>query len=149
MRYFTKEWYELVQKYGHTFNREKKSERKKQLDAISAAFHQAAEREDLPKELLEKFSFHDGEIRDVQQGEDYIIEVRSPFSRYARIIFCNAVVKQDSIPAGAVWLYEELYRHALGYEAHILCESSLGLRDTKIICKDILFDEGPQDDSTD
>ncbi len=143
MRYFTKEWYDLMQEYGRTFGLEKAALRNR-LDAAAAAFQRDLARQELPKGLFEKFNFHDGDILDVQIGEkygDYVIKVSSPFAVYNKVTFQRAVVKQDSIPVGAVWLYEELYRHALGYEAHVLCDSSLGLRDTKIICADILFEE--------
>lgn len=141
MRFFTKEWYGLQQEYGLTFERKKKAALQKGLDAVSEAFQQAVERENLPKELWDKFYFHDGIIRNIQEGYDYILEVDSPFSAYHKLTFCGAVVKQDKIPPGAVWLYEELYRHALGYEAHILSQSGPDLRDTKIICGEILIEE--------
>ena len=141
MRYLTKEWYALMQECGRAFEPRKQAELQKRLDDVSAAFQQAIEREDLPKELRENFYFHDGVIRGIREGTDCVIEIDSPFSVYHRVTFRDAVVKQDTIPVGAVWLYAELYRHHLGYEAHILCESRQGLRDTKIICTDILFEE--------
>lgn len=60
-------------------------------------------------------------------------------------------VKQALPPAGAVWLYEELYRHksGTGYEAHILLEAPTrsgrrrlqlaDLFDLKLICSEICF----------
>lgn len=141
MRYFTKEWYELCQVYGRTFDGKKEAALKKQLDGVSAAFQAAIKKENLPEDLWEKFSFHDGDIRDIQEGSDYIVVVDSPFSGYHKVTFRDAAVKQDRIPVGAVWLYEELYRHALGYEAHILCQKGWDLYDTKIICSEILFEE--------
>ena len=141
MRYFTKEWYELCQERGRSFGSRKEAELQRRLDDRSAAFQQALKKENLPEELWREFCFHDGGICGIREGTDYIIEVDSPFSVYHKVTFCNAIVKRDSIPVGAVWLYEVLYRHALGYEAHILCDSSLGLRDTEIICTDILFEE--------
>lgn len=140
MRYFTKEWYELCQEYSRAYG-PKKTEWKKRLDAVSEAFRKDLAQQNLPEVLWKQFHFHDGEILDVQEGKNLVIRVNSPFTTYKKITFCNAAVKQDSIPVGAVWLYEELYRHALGYEAHILCESRLGLRNTKIICSEILFEE--------
>jgi len=141
MRFFTKEWYGLQQEYGRTFEKEKKSVLKKELDNISEAFQRAIAREELPKELWNNFAFHDGIIRNIQEGPDYIIEVDSPFNANRKLTFYNAVVKQDNICVGAVWLYEELYRHALGYEAHILSQVGLELRDTKIICSEIKIEE--------
>lgn len=141
VRYFTKEWYELCQERGHAFGTAKAAELQMRLDDISASFQQALKKENLPEDLWDRFCFHDGKIRNTQEGTDYIIEIDSPFSIYHRVTFRDAIVKQDSIPVGAVWLYEELYRHALGYEAHILSENGLNLQDTKIICSEILFEE--------
>lgn len=141
MRYFTKEWYELCQVYGRTFERKKEAALKKQMDGVSAAFQEALKKENLPEGLWEKFFFHDGDIRDIQEGADYIVEVDSPFSEYHKVAFRNAVLKQDSMKIGAVWLYEELYRHHLGYEAHVLSQCGRDLCDTKIICSEILFEE--------
>ena len=146
MRYFTKDWYELMQKCGRAYG-PKEAELRKRLDAVSAAFRQDLSQQNLPKGMWNKFCFHDGKILDVQAGEDYedcIIRVDSPFTAYNKVTFCSALVKQDNIPVGAVWLYEELYRHTLGYEAHILCCGRDGLLDTKIVCRDILFEEESQ-----
>lgn len=140
MRYFTKEWYELCQEYARTSGPEKKKLRKR-LDAVSEAFQRDLTQQNLPEGLFDKFCFHDGKILDIQAGEDYVIRVNSPFTTYSKVTFRSAAVKQDRIPIGAVWLYEELYRHALGYEAHVLCWSEEGLRGTKIICSEILFEE--------
>lgn len=142
MRYFTKEWYALCQEYGSTFHdKARKAVLQKQLDAISEAYRRATERERLPQNMRESFTFHDGEILSIQFETDYILTVNSPFSPYNRIIFRNAMVKQDIISIGSVWLYEELYHHALGYEAHILCGSKSGLLDTKIICTEIIIEQ--------
>ena len=60
-------------------------------------------------------------------------------------------MKQALPPVGAVWLYEELYRHksGTGYEAHLLLEDPAGagrrklqladLYDLKIVCSEICF----------
>ena len=141
MRFLTKDWYELMQRYGRPFDVKEAERLRKQLDIVSSDLQKAMDQESLPEELRKKFFFHDGEICNIQEGADYILEISSPFSEYRRVMFCGAMVKQDRIPAGAVWLYEELYRHFLGYEAHILCWSSQGLRDTKIICTNILFEK--------
>ena len=146
MRYFTREWYELMQEEGRAYG-PKETELRKRLDAISAAFRNDLAQQNLPEGLWNRFYFHDGEILDVQVGEDYedcVIRADSPFSAYNKVTFCKALVKQDNIRVGAVWLYEELYRHALGYEAHILSWSGEGLLDTKIVCSDILFEEESQ-----
>ena len=77
--------------------------------------------------------------------------IDSPFSGYHTVIFRHARVKQALPPAGAVWLYEELYRHksGTGYEAHILLEAPTrsgrrrlqlaDLFDLKLICSEICF----------
>lgn len=145
MRYLTKEWYIRCQSYP------KPHELEKELRGISESCRRAREKEDLPDNLRRGFMFHDGDILEIVTGKDFIIHIDSPFSNYHTITFLDAAVKQEPPPAGALWLYEELYRHksGVGYEAHILSQKASGPRhkkvlasdlfDTKIICRDILF----------
>ena len=139
MRYFTKEWFNLGQK--RTYNRKQAEALRKQIDAVSDAYWEAQKKENLPEDLCRKFYFHDGKIRNVQAEKDYILEIDSPFTNYHKLTFRDAILKQESIETGAVWLYAELYRHALGYEVHILSQVGWDLRDTKIICSEILIEE--------
>ena len=91
---------------------------------------------------MKNFYFHDGGIRNVQMGKDYVLEIDCPFTNYHKLTFRDAILKQESIEIGSVWLYAELYRHALGYEAHILSHVAWDdYRDTKIICSEILSEE--------
>ena len=90
-------------------------------------------------------------IESILVGEDLTFSIDSPFSGYHTVIFRLARVKQALPPAGAVWLYEELYRHksGTGYEAHILLEAPTrsgrrrlqlaDLFDLKLICSEICF----------
>ena len=146
MRYLTKDWYMLCQTHPMP------DELKKKLDGIMASYREAQSRENLPEKLRQNFMFHDGEALEVTAGTDFVIRLKSPFSDYRKIIFQDAVVKQETPPVGAWWLYEELYRHksGVGYEAHVLFHKLSGpahkgtlasdLFDTKIICRDILFE---------
>ena len=146
MRHLTKEWYMLSQTYPRP------DELKKKLDGIAASCREAQDREALPEKLRQNFMFHDGEVLEVRADTDFVIRLKSPYSDYHKIIFQDAVVKQEMPPVGAWWLYEELYRHksGVGYEAHVLFYKATGLRhkkilasdlfDTKIICRDILFE---------
>lgn len=145
MRYLTKDWYMRCQSYP------KSHELEKELSGISESCRQAREKEDLPDRLRQGFMFHDGDVLAVSAGKDLIIRIKSPFSDYHTITFIDAVVKQEPLPVGAWWLYEELYRHksGVGYEVHILSLKASGPRhkkvlasdlfDTKIICSDILL----------
>lgn len=145
MRYLTKEWHLACQTWPVT------ADIQKQLDETGRAFRAAQAQENLPLELVRNFSFHDGAVRDIRVGEDLTLFLDCPFSSYHTVIFRHARVKQPLPPAGAVWLYEELYRHksGTGYEAHILLEAPAasasrkpqlaGLFDPKIICSEICF----------
>ena len=145
MRYLTKEWYLACQAWPVT------PEVQKQLDEISRACRAARAREDLPPALVQDFSFHDGVVRQIHAADDLTFTIDCPFSSYHMIIFRHARLKQPLPPCGAVWLYEELYRHksGTGYEAHILLGDPTGsarrkpllteLFDLKIICSEICF----------
>ena len=145
MRYFTKEWFLNCQTFPMTESMRKKA------DEAGDAYRFACEKEKLPDNLLKNFSFHDGVIREITSGTDYILSIDSPFSEYHTVIFRSALLKQEQPIIGAEWLYEELYRHksGIGYEAHILFFSPSGaphkkiresdLIDLKIICEDIVI----------
>ena len=147
MRYLTKDWYILGQAYPMP------EERKRKWEAIIASYQEAQNKEALPDALRRNFMFHDGKVLEIAAGADFIIQIRSPFSDYHKITFREASVKQEIPPMGAVWLYQELYRHKSGngYEAHILFSKpskpvhkkllTSDLFDTKIICKDILLEQ--------
>ena len=146
MRYLTKDWYMLSQTYPMP------DELREKLDGIGAAYREAQDREALPEKFRRNFMFHDGEVLEVTAGIDFVLRLKSPFSDYHKIIFQDAIVKRETPPIGAWWLYEELYRHksGAGYEAHILFHKASGPRhkktlvsdlfETKIICGDILFE---------
>ena len=145
MRYLTKEWYLACQTRPMTQAVQKK------LDDISKAYRTAIETNGLPDELNRSFSFHDGIIQEIISGTDHAFRIDCPFSEYHTVIFRSAMLKQEQPPVGAVWLYQELYRHksGTGYEAHILFYapaktaqrriSASDLIDTKIICSGIDF----------
>ncbi len=146
MRYLTKDWYLKCQIYPQT------KELKEELDNAVNAYHIDQGNEKLPTDLCKKLMFHDGIISKIETGTDIIIEIESPYSEYNRITFQNAVVKQEIPPVAASWLYEEIYPHksGVGYEVHILLFKMMksnhkkvlksDLFETKIICKDILFE---------
>lgn len=145
MRHLTKDWYLKCQIYPQT------KALKEELDHAVSAYRAEQDRANLPTELRRKFLFHDGIISKIEIGTDCIIEVDSPYSECHRIVFCDAIVKQELPPVGASWLYEELYRHksGVGYEVHILSFQmqkpshkavlETDLFDTKIICTDIVL----------
>lgn len=145
MRYFTKEWFLESQTYPLTENTRKK------LSEIGAAYRTACEKEKLSEQLVKDFFFHDGKVSKIITEKDCTLSVDSPFSAYHTILFRDAVLKGELPPIGAVWLYEELYRHksGIGYEVHILFSSPTGtkhktiqksdLLDLKILCREILL----------
>ena len=147
MRYLTKEWFLACQAWPIAQDAQKK------LDDLMRSYHEAQLREALPDGLREKFSFHDGVVRQFTCGQDCTLRIDSPFSSYHTVIFRNAVCRQALPPVGAVWLYEELYRHksGTGLEAHILFSAPQkpahkkmlpsDLIEWKILCSEIVFAE--------
>ncbi len=146
MRYLTKDWYIKCQIYPQT------KALKEELDQAVNEYRAEQNSGKMPTDLCRKMMFHDGTIWNVKTGADCIMEVDSPYSEYRSIIFCDALIKQELPPSGATWLYEEIYPHksGVGYEVHILSYKMLkpghktikssDLFDTKIICKDIMFE---------
>ena len=146
MRYLTKDWFMSTQTYPMP------DELKKRSDEIMASYREAQDKELLPDTLRREFMFHDGEVLAIAAGADFVVQIKSPFSDHHKITFREASVKQEIPPVGAMWLYQELYRHKSGdgYEAHILFYKhskpehkkvlTSDLFDTKIICKDILLE---------
>ncbi len=146
MRYLTKDWYLKCQIYPQT------AALKEELEKTENSCRAELVKQNLPADLRGKFMFHDGNVSQVKTGTDFTMEISSPYSEYHRIIFRNAVLKQDMPPVGATWLYEELYRHksGVGYEAHILFFKMMKPRhktildsdlfETRIICEDIVFE---------
>lgn len=147
MRYLTKDWFIRTQTYPMPEGL------KKELDGIAASCQEAQNKELLPDALRRNFLFHDGKVLAITSGADCIVHIKSPFSGYHKITFLEASVKQEIPPVGAVWLYQELYRHKSGngYEAHILFSKpskpvhkkflTSDLFDMKIICKNILLEQ--------
>lgn len=145
MRYLTKEWFLACQVYPIS------QDARKKLDDIMRSFHAAQLREALPDGMREKFSFHDGIVRKIICDRDCTIQLDSPFSSHHTVIFQNAICKQALPPVGAVWLYEELYRHksGTGFESHILFSAPQkpahkkmlpsDLIEWKILCSEIVF----------
>ena len=143
MRYLTKDWYLLCQTWPMPDGV------KKQINDTVAAYNSAQALEDISPSLLKKFMFHDGVVLIASDGEDFVIEIDSPYSEYHKITFRGAIVEQDGTLDGATWIYEELYRRKSGpgYEAHILFDrpqsggkmNASTLCELKITCEDLLF----------
>ena len=145
MRYLTKAWYLASQKYPLN------DEEQKALREAQLARRAAEERDAVPDGMRESFCFHDAAVRGSYRGADYVISLDGALSPVRSVVFRDALVKGETPPDGAVWLYEELYRHksGSGYEAHILFEAMQGeahkhlregdLFELKTICRDIVF----------
>ncbi len=146
IRYLTKDWYLKCQIYPQTQGL------KEELDNAVNAYRTEQEKIKIPPDLCRKLMFHDGNISKIEIGTDCTIEIESPYSEHNRIIFINAIIQQELPPVGATWLYEEIYFHksGVGYEVQILSFKMMkpnhkkilksDLFETKIICKDILFE---------
>lgn len=134
MRYFTKKWYLACQTDPMT------QALQRQLQKTGEAYRAAQAREALPDELQQHFHFHDGVVREVCAGTDYTLRIDSPFSDDHFVTFHNALIRQEQPPVGAVWLYEELYRHksGTGYEAHILFYAPSGPVHSRTLASDLI-----------
>lgn len=134
MRYFTKEWYLACQTVPMT------KALQRQLQEPGEAYRAVQAREALPDELRQNFHFHDGVVREVCAGADYTLCIDSPFSDDHFVTFHNALIRQEQPPVGAVWLYEELYRHksGTGYEAHILFYAPSGPVHSRTLASDLI-----------
>lgn len=91
-----------------------------------AEYDRAAKRISDVGEIGERFSFHDARVISCRQhGKNLVISIdpSQSLTDVTRIVFsCVRVIEKPSRLAGAVWLYEELYRSERGFEVHALLE---------------------------
>lgn len=121
MRYLDKNWFIKSQEYPPDGN----------VDDALKALRAAEDKDGIPEKLRHDLCFHDGKViseeivqsgaEPVFSGKDYILRLNCP-SEHDTVIFRDTIVKAERSPAGAEWLYEEIYRHksGKGYEIHIL-----------------------------
>lgn len=122
MKYFTKQWYQKSQKAPGF---------KKSHVGCKHVFDQYQEHykqiESLLPDIIKNISIdtmHDSKIINGSfKGKDFHMQVNlvdSPCP-FKEIVFINAkILKIDSCPENACWLYHEIYLHRNRYEMHIL-----------------------------
>lgn len=127
------------------------------------AAERALKKEDVPREIAEKFCFHDGDALSLtEENGNLVMLIRAdgmPFegeTPFVRVTFVGGEIverdenlkfehrkikcEENEYDAYCTWLYEELYRTEDGYEAHMMfVEGELGYLTVR--CKDILFEE--------
>lgn len=105
----------------------------------------------IPERIKSEFGFHDGSVLSIKQiGVDLVmmIEVDGiPFeggTPYVRVTFTNGKIieRDENIEADDVrctWLYDELYKTEIGYEAHMLLTNK-DLCYLTISCDDLVIE---------
>ena len=136
MNFFTKEWYYAMQDI------ESNKER------VERAFEEyrrceTAQFEKISPVWLRKFQFHDKRVQTACPTDGgYVITFEregKPDGDVGEILFKAAVVKhEEQALAGAWWLYEEVYKTAVGYEIHILFDRQ-GLFECVFECEDVVL----------
>lgn len=147
MRYLTKEWCNLCQLtelhfglrahkdvrvlnesvYQRLRKRKEKAflkqEKEKKVQSVLKDFKLAQEKENIPENIRERFSFHDCKVKNIEKKKDVtiLLDTSDGFTEDNKIIFHNAkIIKEDTAVNGCWWIYEELYNTHNGYEAHMM-----------------------------
>ncbi|MCL2313351.1 MAG: DUF4085 domain-containing protein [Firmicutes bacterium] len=140
MKYFTKQWDQDCQKSPFFWNKKTNSRTQRVVDEYEKYYKQLEKR--LPENIkkISSNDMHDGKIVSsdfYDQDFHMAIDPISCRSSIKKIIFVNArVLKFDSYPENACWLYEEIYIHQDRYEIHILFWSKEGKLNEIIISFD-------------
>lgn len=117
MKYYTKEWYEYVQKSGGN------KELSDPLHDRPDEYAKVLQEQQIPEILLDKLDFHDSELLDMrEEGDTLVLQMEDRGVGWPRSITLKRprILKQDGALTASDWLHEELYRTKDGYELHIL-----------------------------
>ena len=141
MKYFTKQWYRDCQRSQGIFLRKKLRDQTQKVVEKYAKYYEQLEQR-LPENIkkISSNDIHDGKIVSSGfYGQDFhmAIDPISCRSSIKKIIFLNVeILKFDSYPENACWLYEEIYMQQNRYEMHILFWSKEGKLNEIIISFD-------------
>ena len=98
-------------------------ENEKKVQSVLKDFKLAQEKENIPKNIRERFGFHDCKVKSIEKKKDVtiLLDTSGGFTEDNKIIFRDAkIIKEDTAVNGCWWIYEELYNTHNGYEAHML-----------------------------
>jgi hypothetical protein len=132
--YCTKEI--LIQLKG--ISKENETKVKEVLDEYT----KAQKKEMVPKQLRERFGFHDCKVKGCEFNQDiaFYLDTNGGFTDNNKITFKDAkIINQEKPLEGSYWLYEELYMIQGGYEANMLFAGE-DIHELTISCKDIIIE---------
>ena len=136
LRYCTEEILEQLEKIS--------IENKMISDQILEEYQKAEQKENIPEDLNRKFCFHDCTVTEFTVDSNIVIrfDTRGGFTNLNKVTFVSAdIIKLDSGIMDSRWIYEELYRTDIGYEAHMLFDGEGVLADFIVSCKDIIIEK--------
>ncbi|MBR6407654.1 MAG: DUF4085 family protein [Clostridia bacterium] len=159
MKYLTKEWYRVMQKFGGSERPDKKgnekpqSMKKRRKDARFFESSLAAYGEHHKKEFGEKdphfeeeMDLHDSHVISCREDDgDMVIAIDNSGSFFgygAMILKDCTVIKREKPLEGACFLYKEIYRSGDRYELHFMLDKN-GLFYFTVTCSDVEFTDRP------
>ena len=136
MRFFTRQWFDLLQESG--------TEEDPRVEEPPKTYLKLLQTQNIPARILDRLDFHDSEvIKFREDAETLVLEMEEREWGYSRIRFEKPeILKRDMGIEGCEWLYEEVYREGSGYELHVLFYSrkELGLKELILRCREIVID---------
>ena len=136
MKYFTQQWFDLLQESG--------VEEDPRVDEPPREYLEKLKTQNIPARILDRLDFHDSEVLKIEgDSEALILELEEREWGYCHLRFEKPeILKMDNGILGSEWLYEEVYREACGYEMHVLFYSrkALGLKELTLRFRDIVIE---------
>lgn len=136
MRFFTRQWFDLLQESG--------IEEDPRVEEPPKTYLKLLQTQNIPARILDRLDFHDSEvIKFREDAETLVLEMEEREWGYSHIRFEKPeILKRDMGIEGCEWLYEEVYREGSGYELHVLFYSrkELGLKELILRCREIVID---------
>ena len=136
MRFFTRQWFDLLQESG--------IEEDPRVEEPPKTYLELLQTQNIPARILDRLDFHDSEvIKFREDAETLVLEMEEREWGYSHIRFEKPeILKRDMGIEGCEWLYEEVYREGSGYELHVLFYSrkELGLKELILRCREIVID---------
>ena len=136
MRFFTRQWFDLLQQSG--------TEEDPRVEEPPKTYLKLLRTQNIPARILDRMDFHDSEvIKFREDAETLVLEMEEREWGYSHIRFEKPeILKRDMGIEGCEWLYEEVYREGSGYELHVLFYSrkELGLKELILRCREIVID---------
>lgn len=136
MRFFTKQWFDLLQECD-TANDPR-------VDGPPREYLEVLKTQNIPARILDRLDFHDSEVLRIGgDSQALVLELEEREWGYCHIRFEKPeILKMDDGILGSEWLYEEIYRGCGGYEMHVLFYSrkALGLKELILRCRDVVIE---------